>query len=274
MIAAVPEREREYLLGSDQATSQPAGRGDIASTVREILPGGAGALVDTTTSLANTGLGAIRDGGCFAARRCDPAGVPESWSPLRGRLRRPSVRPQPRCDASGAGRPSPPTDLREAALLHGGLWILGGVLEPDRRLAVWGAALAVDLLAPIIGYPTPRLGRSRTADYEIEGGHFAERCQGFVIIALGESIVVTGATGADAGLTTTTLAALVLAFLRTATLWWLYFDATAANSREDILASKQAGRLARDAFTYLHVPIVAGIIAVAVGDDLLLAHLS
>ena len=51
--------------------------------------------------------------------------------------------------------------------MAGGLWILGGVLEPDRRLVVWGAALAVDLLAPIIGYPTPRLGRSRTADYDI-----------------------------------------------------------------------------------------------------------
>ena len=134
-----------------------------------------------------------------------------------------------------------------------------------------GAALAVDLLAPIIGYPTPRLGRSRTADYEIEGGHFAERCQGFVIITLGESIVVTGATGADAGLTTTTLAALVLAFLAPRRCG----DCTSMRPPPThVLASKQAGRLARDAFTYPHVPIVAGIIAVAVGDDLLLAHLS
>jgi low temperature requirement protein LtrA len=154
----------------------------------------------------------------------------------------------------------------------GVLWIAGGLVDPDQRLVVWGAALTVELLAPIIGYPTPRLGRSHTDDYDIEGGHFAERCQGFVIIALGESIVVAGATAANAGLTTARLVALTLAFLATATLWWLYFDATAANSREDILASEQAGRLARDAFTYLHIPIVAGIIAVAVGDNLLLAH--
>jgi low temperature requirement protein LtrA len=66
--------------------------------------------------------------------------------------------------------------------------------------------------------------------------------------------------------------ALVLAFLGSATLWWLYFDATAENSRADIVASAQAGRLARDAYSYLHIPIVAGIIAVAVGDNLLLAH--
>lgn len=158
------------------------------------------------------------------------------------------------------------------SVVAGTLWIAGGLVDPDRRLIVWGAALAVELSAPMIGYPTPRLGRSHAADYDVEGGHFAERCQGFVIIALGESIVASGATAANAGLTTATVLALALAFLGTATLWWLYFDATAVNSREDILASAQAGRLARDAFTYLHIPIVAGIIAVAVGDDLLLAH--
>ncbi|HEY0517580.1 MAG TPA: low temperature requirement protein A [Solirubrobacteraceae bacterium] len=156
--------------------------------------------------------------------------------------------------------------------IAGVLWIAGGLVSPDRRLYVWGAALAVELCAPILGYPTPRLGRSRAEDYDIEGGHFAERCQGFVIIALGESIVVTGATAANTGLGTDAILALTLAFLSTATLWWLYFDSTAANSRADILASEQAGRLARDAFSYLHIPIIAGIIAVAVGDDLLVAH--
>jgi low temperature requirement protein LtrA len=62
------------------------------------------------------------------------------------------------------------------------------------------------------------LGRSRPTDYDIEGGHFAERCQAFVIIALGESIVGAGATAAKAGLTTVTVVALALAFLGTATL--------------------------------------------------------
>jgi low temperature requirement protein LtrA len=158
------------------------------------------------------------------------------------------------------------------SVLAGVLWIVGGLVEPGQRPLVWAVALAVDLLAPIIGYPTPRLGRSRTADYDIEGGHFAERCQAFVIIALGESIVVTGATAARSGLTTSSVLALALAFLGTATLWWLYFDAVAEDSRHDLVVSEEAGRLARDAYTYLHVPIIAGIIAVAVGDDLLLAH--
>jgi low temperature requirement protein LtrA len=157
------------------------------------------------------------------------------------------------------------------SVLVGGFWIAGGLVDPSARLLVWGAALAIDLLSPVLGYPTPRLGRSRTDDYDIEGGHFAERCQGFIIIALGESVVVTGATASAAGLGAQTVAALVLAFAATAALWWLYFDAVADYSRRDLAASPEAGRLARDAYTYLHVLIVAGVIALAVGADLLLA---
>jgi low temperature requirement protein LtrA len=152
----------------------------------------------------------------------------------------------------------------------GVLWLAGALVEGDQRLLVWIAALAVDLMAPVAGYWLPGRGRAATTDYDIEGGHFAERCQGFIIIALGESIVVTGAKAADAGLDTTVVACLVVAFVETAALWWLYFGATAEQSRALMSMCDDPGRLARDAYTYLHVPIVAGIIAVAVGDDLLL----
>jgi low temperature requirement protein LtrA len=158
------------------------------------------------------------------------------------------------------------------SMLAGVLWIAGGVADPDQRLVIWGTALALELVAPVLGYPTPLLGRSRTDDYDVDGGHFAERCQGFVIIALGESIAVAGATASRAGLATTTVFALILAFLGAAALWWLYFDTVADKSRHVIAVSEQAGRLARDAYTYIHIPIIAGIIAVAVGDNLLLAH--
>ena len=79
-------------------------------------------------------------------------------------------------------------------------------------------------------------------------------------------------TAANVGLSTLTVSALALAFVGTATLWWLYFDADRPQFTRRHLASEQAGRLARDAFTYLHIPIVAGIIALAAGDNLLLAH--
>src|SRR4051794_1945669 len=154
------------------------------------------------------------------------------------------------------------------------LWVAGLSESGDRRLFWWLPALAVELLAPAVGYLTPWLGRSLTTDYDVEGGHFAERCQGFIIIALRESIVVTGATAAGAGLSNTVVLVLVVAFLETAALWWLYFGEGAAHARRDIVSSDDAGRLARDAYTYLHLPIVAGIIVVAVGDDLLIADAS
>jgi low temperature requirement protein LtrA len=106
----------------------------------------------------------------------------------------------------------------------------------------------------------------------VEGDHFADRFQGFIIIALGESIVITGATASSHGLSARVVVALAVAFLITGALWWLYFDEVAEHSQRNIAESEDPGRLARDAYTYLHVPIVAGIIMVAVADDLLIAH--
>ena len=153
----------------------------------------------------------------------------------------------------------------------GVLWLAGSALDGDRRLLLWIPAVALDLAAPVAGYWLPRRGRAATTDWDIEGGHFVERCQGFIIIALGESIVVTGATAVDAGLNATVVLCLGVAFLETAALWWLYFGAVAERSRDVMRTCDDPGRLARDAYTYLHLPIVAAIIAVAVGDDLLIA---
>ena len=157
------------------------------------------------------------------------------------------------------------------SVASGALWIAGALTSGSARFAVWGPALAIDLLAPIAGYWTPGLGRSATSDYPVDGGHFAERFQAFIIIALGESIGVTGASAGSRGLTSTAVVALAVAFLNTAALWWLYFSEIAEHSRQTLADAKDPGSLARDAYTYLHLPIVAGIIMVAVGDDLLIA---
>jgi low temperature requirement protein LtrA len=152
------------------------------------------------------------------------------------------------------------------------LWIAGAAVDEAARPWVWGAALAIDLVAPLVGYFTPGLGRAQTTDWDVEGAHFAERFQSFVIIALGESIVITGATASSRGLTASSVVALGVAFFVSGALFWLYFGEVAENSMSDIAAAEDPGSLARDAYTYLHLPIIAGIIMVAVADDLLVAH--
>ena len=84
--------------------------------------------------------------------------------------------------------------------------------------------------------------------------------------------MVTGATASAAGLTSTVVVCLVVAFVETAALWWLYFGVTADDTRATLRTCDDPGRLARDAYTYLQLPIVAGIIATAVGNDLLIAE--
>ena len=153
----------------------------------------------------------------------------------------------------------------------GVLWLAGAALDSDQRLILWIPALALELAAPAAGYWLPGRGRAVTTDYDIEGSHFAERCQVFIIIALGESIVVTGATASAAGLTSTVVLCLIVAFVETAALWWLYFGATTEHARVTLSSCDDPGRLARDAYTYAHLPIVAGIIATAVASNLLIA---
>ena len=152
------------------------------------------------------------------------------------------------------------------------VWIIGGLLEGEARYAVWLLALAVDYSGPVVGYYIPALGRSRTGEWTIEGGHFAERCQLFVIIALGESILVTGTTFAEIEASAVAVLAFVVAFLGSVALWWIYFSRSAEAAREVIASSEDPGRLGRSAYTYFHMPMIAGIIAIAAADELTVAH--
>jgi low temperature requirement protein LtrA len=123
-----------------------------------------------------------------------------------------------------------------------------------------------------MGFWTPRLGHSTTADWDVEGGHMAERCGLFIIIALGESILVTGATFSTLEWTPATAAAFASAFLGSVAMWWIYFSIGAERGSRLIAGSADPGRLARLAYTYIHLPIVAGIIVAAAADELVLAH--
>ncbi|NUO55955.1 MAG: low temperature requirement protein A [Hamadaea sp.] len=151
-------------------------------------------------------------------------------------------------------------------------WIAGGFAHGTARYAFWLAAIVLDLAGPPSLFPTPILGRSRTAEWDISGTHFAERCQLFLIIALGESILVTGATFSSLPFTWDRLLALVTAFLGAVAFWWVYFDRNAELGSDVIAHSTDPGALGRNAFTYFHLPIVAGVIVSAVGDELVIAH--
>jgi low temperature requirement protein LtrA len=151
-------------------------------------------------------------------------------------------------------------------------WIVGGLAQGEMRLLLWAMALGIEYLSPAVRFWIPKYGASSVADWYVEGGHLAERCAGFIIIALGESIVVTGATFADLRWTSEVVAAFLSAFVAALAMWWLYFHKGAEAGSELISSSNEPGRLARLAYTYLHLPIVAGIILSAVSDDLVLQH--
>jgi low temperature requirement protein LtrA len=85
-------------------------------------------------------------------------------------------------------------------------------------------------------------------------------------------LIVTGTTFADLEASPARLAAFVVAFLGSAAFWWIYFSRHAEAAREAISSFEDPGRLARSAYTYFHLPMVAGIIVVASSDELTVAH--
>jgi low temperature requirement protein LtrA len=151
-------------------------------------------------------------------------------------------------------------------------WLGGGLSSPTPRLLLWSAALLIEYLGPALRFWVPGFGASNVEDWSVEGGHLAERAALFIIIALGESILVTGATFAEADWDLITSLAFSVAFVGSLAMWWIYFDTGAETGTQRISHASDPGRLARLAYTYLHLPLVAGIILSAVGDELLLAH--
>lgn len=151
-------------------------------------------------------------------------------------------------------------------------WLWGVFLSQEWRLACWLLAVCCEYVSPMFGFALPRLGRSQTRDWTIEGGHLAERCQLFVIVALGESLLATGGV-----LTSTSswnaeiMVAAIATFLETIAMWWLYFGISSRDATVRITSSGDPGRIGAN-FHYVHAIIVGGIIATAVGNDLVMAH--
>jgi low temperature requirement protein LtrA len=138
------------------------------------------------------------------------------------------------------------------------LLILAGALDGVAQALVWCLALAIDLAGPMV---------FGVAGYLVSPGHFAERYGLIVIIALGESIVAIGVGAAgiplDAGVIAAALAGVVIA----AALWWAYFDVVAPVAERKLREARgdARARLARDSYSYLHLPMIAGIVLLALG---------
>jgi low temperature requirement protein LtrA len=151
-------------------------------------------------------------------------------------------------------------------------WIAGGSAAGPDRERLWLAAVAISYLGPIAAYYTPGLGRASAPDFHFSGKHMAERCQLFLIIAFGESILVTGATFSTLLPSSLTLAAFVVAFLGSVALWLVYFGRSASAATAVVGRWGDPEMQAPSVYTYLHLPMVAGIIVAAVGDELSIAH--
>nr|WP_206121023.1 low temperature requirement protein A [Rhizobium leguminosarum] len=154
----------------------------------------------------------------------------------------------------------------------GVFWIAGGLLEHEARLIAWVIALAIEYAGPAAGFAVPGLGRSTARDWDVSGAHMAERCALFVIICLGEAILVSGRTFAELPFSGLTGVVFVTAFIGTVAMWWLYFRFGHGRAAHRIEHEETPGSLARQAFTYGHIPILAGIIVHAVAVEFMFSH--
>jgi low temperature requirement protein LtrA len=157
-----------------------------------------------------------------------------------------------------AARRSALVRFAPTAILGPLLLLLAAFVHGNARIAVWVAALAIDYLGPIV------IGLG--AGWQIAPEHFAERHGLIILIALGESIIAIG-TGAGFDLTAGVVTAAVLGIVVVTALWWLYFDVAAIFARGRLLQARgfDRARLALDAYNYLHLPLVAGIVLFALG---------
>jgi low temperature requirement protein LtrA len=158
-------------------------------------------------------------------------------------------------------------------IVSGVFWIGGGLSEGATRWAFWLTALGIELLSPFWSFRFPGLGRSTPDDWRVDPEHMSERAGLFIIIALGESVILIGSTFANADMWDAAhFNALAGAFLGAVAMWWIYFATIAEEAREQFLNAENPGALARTAYSYAHIPMVAGIVLSAVGNEMVLAH--
>jgi low temperature requirement protein LtrA len=148
--------------------------------------------------------------------------------------------------------------MTPSSTISGVLILAAGFLDDEQRVVLWLIALAIDYLGVLVG---------RGSGWRVSPGHFAERHGLIIIIALGESIVAIGVGAGAIDLTAGVIVAALLAIVVVASLWWAYFDWVSIVAEQKLreLSGAQQATLARDAYSYLHFIMVAGIVFFALG---------
>lgn len=152
------------------------------------------------------------------------------------------------------------------------LWLGGALAPPGARLALWAAGVALNIATPYLTFATPWSRRVSFESFAVAGHHFAERCSLLIIIALGEYILMGAAAFAETPWTPAAVASYVVGFCGSVTLWWIYFDVGMERGADHIGNRPDNARLARDVYSLLHIPIVAGVVISAVADEHGLKH--
>lgn len=160
----------------------------------------------------------------------------------------------------------PPVTFRMALFVSAPLLVVGAFLPPPVRVLVWAGAALNDLTTPV-------WGRRMLMRLQFSPGHLAERFGGFLIIALGESIVAIGAPAAAGHrLGAGTLGAVAAAFVLACALWWVYYVYAARAVRHALETASFRTDIIRGVLSYGHLSLTGGVIAVAVGLAGVIAH--
>ena len=157
-------------------------------------------------------------------------------------------------------------------LLTGVLWVAGAIADGDARLVLWGLAVVATHVGVSFLHWLP--GRGRRLDLghtDIAGGHLIERFRLFVIIALGETVLTTGTAFTGEPFELERLLALAISFTGTVALWWCYFQRAEALGAQAAETAEDAGAVGLWG-TWTLTLIVLALIAIAVGDELAIAH--
>ena len=155
----------------------------------------------------------------------------------------------------------------------GVFWVAGALVPDDSwRLILWIVAVLVDYSGPRALFRVPVLGPTDPSTWVVRGEHMAERVGLFIIISLGESIIVTGTAFGDLELTATVVLAFLAAFASTVLMWLLYFDRSERRATAYFTGSASTGMIAQTAYTYVPYLLVVGIVLTAVADELVLLH--